>query len=108
MFVEGPVPWLLGMMAATLERWADAERHFEDALRRCSLAGMRPYEAIACLEYARMLTRQASSDASRPGELVRRGHAIASELGMAGVARELEGAERTPLVGTRSRRWGTD
>jgi hypothetical protein len=85
MVVEGPNAWLLGICAGTLGRFEDASRHFEDALTRCVRAGMRPYEAITCLDYARVLTAWGPEHRARRDDLVRRGAAIADELGMGGI-----------------------
>jgi hypothetical protein len=92
MYVEGPVSWLLGMLAGVLGEWDESARLFEDALRRTVEAGMKPYEAITCLEYARMLARRGGHDGRR-AELLRRGSAIATELGMGGFIRAFD-AER--------------
>jgi tetratricopeptide (TPR) repeat protein len=51
----GPVALRLGMLAAMLERWDDAERHFETALARCELLGARAIRARVLLEYGRAL-----------------------------------------------------
>jgi hypothetical protein len=85
------------MLAGVLGQFEEAARYFEDALRRSSRAGMRPYEAITCLEYARMLTGRGPAYDERQTELVRHGRAIAQELGMSGVLRALD-----DLSGTRA------
>jgi tetratricopeptide (TPR) repeat protein len=96
MLVEGPVSWLCGMLAGVLEQWDDADRLFEDALARTARSGMRPYEAIACLEYARVLTRRGAPHLERRDALLGRGAAIAAELAMTSTLRSLE-----ELTGTR-------
>jgi tetratricopeptide (TPR) repeat protein len=90
MVVEGPVDWLLGMLAAAMDRSEDAARHFEAALDRCARLGMKPYEAITCAEYARMLARQGGQGAATLNAVVQRGHRIATELGLGGLVREFE------------------
>jgi hypothetical protein len=90
LYVEGPVSWLLGMLAGTMDRWDDATRHFEDALKRSVQSGTKPYEAIACLEYARMLARRGAGHEARRDELVKRGSAIANELGLHGMTQAFE------------------
>jgi tetratricopeptide (TPR) repeat protein len=102
--VEGPTDWLLGMLAGAMDRWDDATRHFEQALRRCVEVGMRPYEALTCLEYARVLSRRGIEAAEKRRELINRGMAIAVELGLPGQRRGFEelakggDASSTPVV----------
>jgi DNA-binding CsgD family transcriptional regulator/tetratricopeptide (TPR) repeat protein len=45
----------LGMLAATMERWEDAARHFEDALAMNVRMGARPWLAHTQYQYAVML-----------------------------------------------------
>jgi len=99
MVVEGPWTWLLGILAGTLGRFEDAERHFEHALEKCVRTGMRPYEAITCLEYARMLDARGATHHLRRDELVRRAVAIADELGMSGIRRSLDELSRPAAQG---------
>jgi hypothetical protein len=88
--VEGPVPWLLGMLASAMERWDQAARHFEEALKKSLQIGMKPYEAITCLEYARMLAHRGNQGPDKLAAIVRRGTALADELGLAAMRRAFE------------------
>jgi tetratricopeptide (TPR) repeat protein len=51
----GAVSRYLGRLAATMERWEDAARHFEDALAMNTRMGARPWLAHTQHEYATML-----------------------------------------------------
>ena len=104
MTVEGPVSWLLGIGASAMSEWDLATRHFEDALVRCRLSGMRCYESITNLAYARMLARRDGPTTGLFATLVERGRAIAVELGMSGIANSFDAlvplaqsTERAPL-----------
>jgi tetratricopeptide (TPR) repeat protein len=88
--IEGPVDWLLGMLASAMEAWEDSARHFDAALERCVRLGMKPYEAITCAEYARMLKRRGAADPALLDTIIARGLRLATELGAAGLEREIE------------------
>jgi tetratricopeptide (TPR) repeat protein len=81
LIVEGPVSWLLGMLATAMERWDVATRHFDDAIQKSMQARTKPYEAITCLEYARMLARRGAGYDAKRDEVTQRGAAIARDLG---------------------------
>ena len=69
----GAVARPLGMLAATMERWEDAGRHFEPALELNGRIGARPWLAHTQREYARMLhVRDAPGDAERAQRLASR------------------------------------
>jgi eukaryotic-like serine/threonine-protein kinase len=73
----------LGMLATLLDRFEDAARHFEEALRMNERMGARPWLAHAQREYARMLLRRrAGGDRERAEELLSRAHATYHDLGM--------------------------
>ena len=85
MLSDGSASFPLGMLAATLERYDDAERHFEDAIEFDRKIESWPWLARAQLEYADMLAER-----DRPGDRDR-ALALANEavrafdgLGMAG------------------------
>ena len=59
----GAASRLLGMLAATLSRWADAQRHFEQALAMNARMGAKPWLAHTQCQYAHMLLARA-----RPGD----------------------------------------
>jgi hypothetical protein len=54
----GPVAFRLGMLAALLERWEEADTHFATALARCELLGARPIRVRVLLEQARALAKR--------------------------------------------------
>ena len=81
----------LGLLAATMGRYDDAKRHFEDALAMNTRMGARPLVARTQLDYARMLQkRDASGDAQCARELLRPALATAQEIGMAKVAADCQ------------------
>ena len=45
----------LGMLAATMARWDDAEQHFQEALAMNTRTGARPWLAHTQHDYATML-----------------------------------------------------
>lgn len=67
---EGSVARYLGLLAATMERWDDAARHFEVALTMNAALGARPLVAHTQREYAAMLrARGALGDEARAAAL---------------------------------------
>jgi hypothetical protein len=85
--IHGPVSDYLGILAATMRKWDDAEGHFADALDRCARLRARPFDARFRYEYARMLlARGEPSDRARALELVGQALDAAEEIGMVGVA----------------------
>jgi DNA-binding CsgD family transcriptional regulator len=73
----------LGMLATTMERWEDAERHFTDALTMNARMGARPWLAHTQFQYAVMLsTRNQPGDHARATALRLEALATARELGM--------------------------
>ncbi len=82
----GPVSMRLGMLAAMLERWDDAEAHFLVAVERCDAMGARAIRAMVLIERARMLlARRGPGDEVRAGELLSAAIAICDELDMPGI-----------------------
>jgi class 3 adenylate cyclase len=80
---DGSASLALGELAATMKRWDDAERHFEEALRHNERTGTRPWLAIAQQAYAETLTeRSDASGAVRARELVGAASQVFEELGM--------------------------
>jgi DNA-binding CsgD family transcriptional regulator len=72
---------LLGLLARADNRHADTERHFEDAVAFCRLAGYLPELAMACHDYAEMLIGASRTvDQSKAKSLVDEGAAIADRL----------------------------
>jgi DNA-binding CsgD family transcriptional regulator len=83
----------LGMLAATMKRWPDAERHFEDALAMNVQQGARPWLAHTQHQYAVMLLdRKGPDDRERAIVLLEEAGAISRELGMAALT------ERTDVL----------
>jgi class 3 adenylate cyclase len=73
----------LGLLAATMERWEEAERHFEDALEMNARMGARPYVARTQYDYAQMLLRRGGpGDREKALGLVTQALATAQALGM--------------------------
>ena len=62
---EGPWARVLGLLAASLERWDEAGAHFEDAIARCRRLGARPYLARTEYEYGRMLIARGGAERAR-------------------------------------------
>jgi hypothetical protein len=81
----GPVALRLGMLATTLERWDEAERHFGTALEQCSDVGARAVSARVLYEHAKMLVARGSDDA-RAGALLDAAAALCDELDMPAVS----------------------
>ena len=80
----GSVARSLGLLAATLGRWREAERHFEDALEMNERMGALPWLAWTQHDYGRMLVeRSHRGDAGRAAHLLDRALTNARELGMA-------------------------
>jgi class 3 adenylate cyclase len=74
----------LGRLATLLERWPEAERHFEVALEMNKRIGARPFVALTQQAYADMLLeRGESSDRERAFDLATQALDTAQELGMA-------------------------
>lgn len=83
----GAVDYYLGRLAATVRRWADAERHFGDALARHQEMGAQPFLARARLHFAEMLLERGDPrDNERARSLLAASLGDAEALGMAWVA----------------------
>ncbi|MBD0348429.1 MAG: AAA family ATPase [Thermoleophilia bacterium] len=86
----GSVSRYLGALAATLARWGDAERHFEDALAMNARMGARPWVAHTQYEYAQMLlTRGGPADDERATGLLGEARRTAEALGMTALLRKV-------------------
>jgi tetratricopeptide (TPR) repeat protein len=85
---EGPWARVLGLLAASLERWDEAGPHFEDAIARCRRLGARPLLARTEYEYGRALVaRGEAGDRDRARSLIASARKTADELGMTGLVR---------------------
>jgi tetratricopeptide (TPR) repeat protein len=79
----GAVSRYLGSLAATLERWSDAQCHFDHALTMNATLGARPFLAHTQYQYATMLlSRDQPGDSTRAANLLKDALATARELGM--------------------------
>jgi DNA-binding CsgD family transcriptional regulator len=77
----------LGMLATTMKRWQEAERHFQSALALSIRQGGRPWLAHAQHEYASMLReRNGPGDRERAISLAGEAASLAAEIGMAALA----------------------
>ena len=85
----GPVALRLGMLATTLERWDEAERHFATALERCSDLGARAASARVLYEHAKMLVAR-GDDEVRAVALLDEAAGLCDELGMPGVRERVD------------------
>ncbi|MEW6272433.1 MAG: hypothetical protein AB1689_24385, partial [Thermodesulfobacteriota bacterium] len=79
----------LGLLAATLDRWDDAARHFEAALAMNARMGARPYVAMTSYDYARLMPLAAGPRArQRAVALAEEALRLAREIGMRRLERE--------------------
>ena len=103
----GPVALRLAMLAAMLERWEEAERHFETALARCELLGARAIRARVLLEYGRaLLARSNDGDAERAAVLLEEARRLGEDLDLPGVLRRT--AAVAPAAESRPRARGAE
>jgi DNA-binding SARP family transcriptional activator/tetratricopeptide (TPR) repeat protein len=73
----------LGLLATTMSRWLDAERHFEAAIEMDRRTGGRPWLAHAQADYSHMLlARREPGDLERARELVASARTTYDQLGM--------------------------
>jgi tetratricopeptide (TPR) repeat protein len=86
----------LGQLAATLARWDEAERHFEDALALNTRLGARPWLAHTQHDYAAMLlARGCPADQPRSRALLAAASTTAAELGMRALADKCAASRET-------------
>src|SRR5262249_34712269 len=77
---------LLGLLCATMRKWPQAQRHFEDALAMNARIGARAPLAHTQRDYAAMLlARGAPGDRDRAGGLLHQALESARTLGLAGL-----------------------
>lgn len=92
----GPLVRTLARLAASLERWDEAEEHFGEALASNDRQGFHAWTAWTRLNYGDMLLRRASTSSARGDEreravaLLNEALAFAKEAGMGGVQRDAE------------------
>jgi len=86
----GAVDRHLGVMAAAMSGWEDAERHFEAALRENERLGFRPWLAWTLYQHAQMLrARGAAGDPEHADGLLGNAAELASQLGLDGLERRI-------------------
>jgi len=84
----------LGMLATTMERWGEAERHFQDARAMNARMGARPWLAHTQHQYAAMLlARNQTGDHARAMALRFEALATARELGMRALEARITGQQ---------------
>jgi class 3 adenylate cyclase/tetratricopeptide (TPR) repeat protein len=99
----GALSRFLGALAATLERWDDAARHFEDALSMNARIEAWPWLAHTQYQYATMLlSRDLSGDRDRAFALLDSALAIAHRLGMRGLEERVTVVLHRPPLAARS------
>jgi hypothetical protein len=100
----------LGMLAAAMKRWPDAERHFEAGLAMNARQRARPWLAHTQHQYAAMLlARNGAGDRERAIALLDEALAAAEEIGMAALEKRAAGLREEAgraHRGTRSS-WGS-
>jgi eukaryotic-like serine/threonine-protein kinase len=80
---SGSASRTLGRLAALMQRWDEAEGHFENALRMHVRMGARPFLARTQGQYAEMLLRRDSAgDRQKALRLLGEALSIAQEVGM--------------------------
>jgi eukaryotic-like serine/threonine-protein kinase len=88
----GPVALRLGMLAALLRRWQEAEGHFGTALRRCELLCARAIRARVLLEHAlALVSRGEGGDRERIAAMIEEAERLCDELGMTGLLERVAG-----------------
>jgi hypothetical protein len=93
----GPVALRLGKLAAMVQRWEDADRHFATALDRCEHLGARAIRARVLLEHARALAaRRAGGDRERTAGMLEEAASLCDELGMTGLLERFSGLRQRP------------
>jgi DNA-binding SARP family transcriptional activator len=79
----GAVARNLGVLAAVMRRWADAERHFQAALEMNERFGAQPWVAYTQLGFSRMLlARNETGDRQQSLDLLRHARQSFEQLGM--------------------------
>jgi hypothetical protein len=83
-----------GMAAAAAEDWDNADRHYRDSLELVDTLPHRVDQARVSYWYARMLVDRARpADTERRNKLVGRARKLSSEMGMHGLARQIDALE---------------
>jgi tetratricopeptide (TPR) repeat protein len=91
----GAVSRYLGRLAATMSRWEEAEKHFEDALAMNARMEAKPWLAHTQHEYAEMLlARSRAEDRVKAMSLLDEALAISRELGMKSVVEKVQALKK--------------
>ena len=94
----GPVALRLGKLAALLERWDDADRHFAAALGRCEHLCARAIRARVLLEHAQALAaRGEGGNRERVAAMLDEAAGLCQELGMTALFERFAALRRHPL-----------
>jgi DNA-binding CsgD family transcriptional regulator len=102
----------LGMLAATMARWDEAEQHFQEALAMNTRTGARPWLAHTQHDYAIMLlARGQPEDRTQAMTLLEEALATARELGMraleARLTARLSPPTQSPLATALPNQWAS-
>lgn len=93
----GPCSRFLGILARTMGRWDEAQRHFERAIAHSASMATKPWEARSQYSYASMLiAKDGSDDTSKAMELLDQARSTAQDLDMTGLLEKI--SEITPQV----------
>lgn len=85
--IRGSMSRYLGQLATTAQRWADAERHFIDAVEMNTRMEVWPWLAYTQYDYAQMLLeRGEAGDAERAEELRASTKLLSDDMGLAWLA----------------------
>jgi DNA-binding CsgD family transcriptional regulator len=96
---SGAVGRHLGMLAAMLQRWTDAERHFEAALEMNARQGARPWLAHTRHRYAEMLLERGShEDRDRALSMLDQALEEARAIGMTALAERASALREAPVA----------
>lgn len=92
----GAAASLLGLLATTLHRWDEAQRHFESALALNAAQGAEPALAHTRLRFAAMrLARKDLGDEEAARQLLTEAHAAAMRLDMRALLARIEALQQT-------------
>jgi tetratricopeptide (TPR) repeat protein len=93
----GPVALRLGKLAAMLERWPDADRHFATALGCCERLSARAIRARVLLEHASALAAHGDEgDRERIAAMIEEAAQLCDELGMSALFERFSALRRHP------------
>jgi class 3 adenylate cyclase/tetratricopeptide (TPR) repeat protein len=96
--VWGTIDWALGALAATLQRYEEAEDHFAGAAEIEQSLGAPLFLARTHVAWARVLiARSRPEDLERAAPMLDQAHDTATRLGVEGITREIT-ASRTALA----------